>query len=119
MARARGCSVKRVAFSKFEDTAEAVVAAADLLESKMCKQLKKFLTKNVVKKELTDELAVSDAKLGGVIKEKLGIPCVFNSSVMELMRGLRSQVCTPAGEGEARGGRLMCAMGRSTRCLAE
>lgn len=33
-----------------------------------------------------------DSKLGNVIKEKLGIPCIFSSGVMELARGIRNQL---------------------------
>lgn len=44
-----------------------------MVESKLDKPLKKFLTKNIVKKELQDELAVADKTLGGVIKSKLSI----------------------------------------------
>jgi nucleolar protein 58 len=84
--------VKLKAFSKFEDTNEAVKAVESMIESKLSRPLKKFLQKQIVKKELQDELAVADAKLGGVIKEKLGIPCVFSSGVMELMRGIRSNI---------------------------
>jgi len=43
-----------------------------LCESKVGKQLKKFLKKNVVDAGLTEELAVIDKSLGGAIKEKLG-----------------------------------------------
>lgn len=35
--------------------------------------LKKFLKKNVV----DEELAVIDKKLGGIVQEKLGIPCIY------------------------------------------
>ena len=35
---------------------------------------------------------VADAKLGGIIKEKLGIACILNSGAMELMRGVRLQL---------------------------
>ena len=35
--------------------------------------LKKFLKKNVV----GEELAVLDKKLGGIVQEKLGIPCIY------------------------------------------
>ena len=49
--------------------------------------LKKFLKKSIVKKELSDQLGVIDAKLGNLIKTKLDIECmfilhVFNTSVM-------------------------------------
>jgi len=86
------CSVKLKAFYKFEDTVEALAATSALVESKMGKTLKSFLKSNIVKKELTDELGVADSKLGGIIKDKLGIACVANTQVNELMRGIRSQM---------------------------
>ena len=50
--------------------------------------LKKF-----IKKHAADEpLAVLDAKLGGLIKEKLGVACVSNAGVAELARGVRAQL---------------------------
>lgn len=45
-----------------------------MIESKVGKQLKKFLKKNVLDVGLTEELAVIDKNLGSAIKEKLGIP---------------------------------------------
>lgn len=33
-----------------------------------------------------------DAKLGNIIKEKLGINCLYNNGVMELCRGVRLQL---------------------------
>jgi hypothetical protein len=39
-----------------------------------------------------ETLAVQDAKLGNLIKEKLGIPCIYSSGVMELSRGIRHQM---------------------------
>mmetsp|Transcript_9186 Transcript_9186/g.15751 ORF Transcript_9186/g.15751 Transcript_9186/m.15751 type:complete len:546 (+) Transcript_9186:397-2034(+) len=83
--------VKLKAFSAFENTVDAVGAATGLIEGKMSKGLKKFLNKTIVKKELTDKLAVADSKLGGVIKDKLSIQCANDSKVMELMRGIRLQ----------------------------
>ena len=50
------------------------MAASALIEGKLTKNLRVFLKKQIVKKELSDELAVSDAKLGGLIKDKLDIP---------------------------------------------
>lgn len=58
----------------------------------MSSSLKKFLKKNIVKAELTDELAVADSKLGGIIKDKLDIACVADSKINELMRGIRFQL---------------------------
>ena len=56
--------MKLKAFSKFENTTEALAAATALVDSKLSKGLKKFLKKNAGE----DELAVLDAKLGGIIK---------------------------------------------------
>lgn len=84
--------VKLKAFYRFTDTTEALAAASSLIESKLNKDLRRFLRKNIVSKGLTDELAVSDAKLGGLIKDKLGITCVADSRVHELMRGIRHQM---------------------------
>lgn len=71
------------AFSKFDNTAEALAAAASMVDSKIGKDLKKFLKKHCE----GETLALADAKLGGLIKEKMGIACVYSSGVMELMRG--------------------------------
>ena len=82
--------VKLKAFSKFLDTAEALQSATALVEGRVSSSMKKFLKKHL--KEGSDQLAVSDSKLGNAIKEKLGIPCVWDDGVMQLMRGLRSQL---------------------------
>lgn len=81
-------AAKLKAFSKFENTTEALQAAASLVDSKLSKGLKKFLKKHAE----GETLAVVDAKLGNVIKEKLGIPCIYSSGVLELSRGLRNQL---------------------------
>ncbi|XP_054479884.1 LOW QUALITY PROTEIN: nucleolar protein 58 [Anoplopoma fimbria] len=83
--------VKLKHFEKFQDTTEALAAATALTEGKIGKSLKKAL-KKVVAKEAHEQLAISDAKLGGVIKEKLDLSCVHNSAVAELMRCIRSQM---------------------------
>eukprot|EP00808_Paulinella_micropora_P010553 g46100.t1 len=87
--------VKLKAFSKFEDTSKALAAAAAICDGTLDKGLKKFLKKTVVDKgDLKAELAVCDVKLGGAIKEKLGIQCVSTNAVQELMRGIRMQIDT-------------------------
>uniref|UniRef100_A0A7N0RFP6 Nucleolar protein 58 n=1 Tax=Kalanchoe fedtschenkoi TaxID=63787 RepID=A0A7N0RFP6_KALFE len=80
--------VKLKAFSKFENTQAALSAATLLIDSKPSKDLRKFLRSHCD----NETLAVADSKLGNVIKEKLQIDCVHNQSVMELIRGLRSQM---------------------------
>ncbi|XP_073273236.1 probable nucleolar protein 5-1 [Primulina huaijiensis] len=80
--------VKLKAFSKFENTSEALSAATLLIDSKPSKGLRNFLRSHCE----GDILAVADSKLGNTIKEKLRIECVHNNAVMELMRGVRSQL---------------------------
>ncbi|KAK9919644.1 hypothetical protein M0R45_028230 [Rubus argutus] len=80
--------VKLKAFSKFENTAEALEAATLLIESKPSKGLRKLLKEHCK----GETLAVADSKLGNIIKEKLKIDCVHDNAVMELMRGVRSQL---------------------------
>jgi len=87
-----GKVVKLKAFSPFGNTTEAVVAATSIIEGTMDKSLKKFLTKNIVSKEISDELAVADIKLGSLITKKLDIKCVHNDSILELVRGVRNQM---------------------------
>ncbi|VDL68304.1 unnamed protein product, partial [Nippostrongylus brasiliensis] len=82
-------SLELVAFKKFKSTAEAVDSACALHEGKMNKTLKKFLKGKVAESE---QLAVGDAKLGNLIKEKLDVPCVHSPAVAELMRSIRSHI---------------------------
>jgi len=79
--------VKFKKFAKFADTTEALASAAALVDSKLSKSLKKLLKKELAEGET---LALADAKLGNVIKDKLGIACVYSSGVMELLRGVRA-----------------------------
>ncbi|XP_001641027.2 nucleolar protein 58 [Nematostella vectensis] len=83
--------VKLKHFHKFDDTTEALAAATAAIEGKMSKGLKKLL-KKVVAKDAHEQLAVSDAKLGNIIKEKLSVNCVASTAVHELMRGIRNQM---------------------------
>ncbi|XP_053170359.1 nucleolar protein 58 [Scomber japonicus] len=83
--------VKLKHFEKFQDTTEALAAATALVEGKIGKSLKKAL-KKVVAKEAHEQLAISDAKLGGIIKEKMDVSCVHSPAVAELMRCIRSQM---------------------------
>lgn len=83
--------VKLKQFHKFADTTEALAAATALVEGKMSKGLKKLL-KNVVSSDVQEEMAVADAKLGGLIREKFGVTCTASREVQELMRGIRNQM---------------------------
>lgn len=84
--------VKLQDFCPFEDTTQALAGATSIVDGKLDKTLKKFLKKSMVAKELKDKLVVSDHRLGGIIKEKMGIKCVYESAMQELFRGIRSQI---------------------------
>ena len=53
----------------------------------MSKPLKKLLKKV----DVQETLALSDAKLGNIIKDKLDVQCVASTAVNELIRCIRSQ----------------------------
>ncbi|KAA0713410.1 Nucleolar protein 58 [Triplophysa tibetana] len=63
--------VKLKHFEKFQDTTEALAAITAMVEGKLGKSLKKIL-KKVVAKEAHEQLAITDTKLGGVIKVQTG-----------------------------------------------
>merc|ERR1712054_398861 len=54
--------VKLKKFSKFSDQEDALAAATAMVEGKLDKSLKKFLKKNIVDKEIQEDLIVSVAK---------------------------------------------------------
>ncbi|EWM24974.1 nucleolar protein expressed [Nannochloropsis gaditana] len=84
--------VKLKAFRPFDGTAEAVAAASDIIESNLGKELKKFLKKSIKDKEMSEQLAVADHKLGGLIKDKLGLNIATGEIASELFRGVRTQL---------------------------
>ncbi|CCI10534.1 unnamed protein product [Albugo candida] len=83
--------IKLKGFHAFKDTTQAVAAVADVVDGKIGKGLRKFLKKNI-SDGMKEKLAVSDKALGSIIKEKLGIPCVYDACVFELMRGIRTHM---------------------------
>ena len=62
------------------------------MDSKIGKKLKKALKKSIIKKEISDDLAVADPKLGAKIKEKFDINCVSTNAVQELMSLIRFKI---------------------------
>ena len=87
-------SVKLRAFSKFEDTTAALSAATAICDGKLDKGLRHFLAESIGSKTEKVTLGVSDSKLGGLIKDKLAIKCVFDNGVQEVVRGIRQHVNT-------------------------
>ena len=61
-----------------------------LVNNKLSKSLKKTHRNCCIKAH--EQLAVTDAKLGCAIKDKLQLSCVSNTAVQELMRCIRSQL---------------------------
>lgn len=90
-------TIKLKAFSKFENTTDALSAVTAIVEGKVSKNLKKFLDDEITDKKLNEALAVGDAKLGSSIAKKLGIKVVSDASINELMRGIRSQLSALVG----------------------
>lgn len=82
-------NAKLVAFDKFKSTKIALEENSKLIESKMGKKLKKFLTKNIVEQGITEQLSVIDKGLGRAIQEKLGLNVAASTQMTEIQRGLR------------------------------
>lgn len=66
------------------------------MEGKINKQRKKVLKKVV--KEAHEPLAVADTELGGVIKEKLTLSCIYSPVVNEFMRRITMDGLIPGVE---------------------
>ena len=84
--------MKLKAFSKFEDTTAALSAATAICDGKLDRGLRTFLTSALGSKVDKQTLGVTDSKLGGLIKDKLNIQCVFDNSVHEVVRGIRQHM---------------------------
>jgi len=65
-----------------------------MIDSNLGKELKKFLKKSIKDKEMSEQLAVADHKLGGLIKDKLGLNIATGEMASELFRGVRTQLDT-------------------------
>lgn len=84
--------VKLKAFKKFTDTKDAMKSVEKLLQGKVSKTLQKFLEKNIISKEIQEELMVADKKLAKTIQEKMGINCQTGERANELFRCIRFQM---------------------------
>jgi nucleolar protein 58 len=92
--------VKLHAFKKFKDTSEAVKSLADFLEGNLPKDLKSFLKKNIISKEIQESLLCKiisnflgyDKKVAKAIKTALDIETSHGAEMLEVFRGIRSQM---------------------------
>jgi len=90
-----GNLIKVTAFQPFKSAAEALGEINAVSEGLATEELQNFLQMNLPKtkkgkeKKAKFQLGVADSKLGSVIQESCGIPCVCNEYVGELLRGVR------------------------------
>lgn len=63
-----------------------------MMKGKIPKSLSKFLSKNVVEKEVQETIAIADKKLGKAITEELNLECKQNEKIDELMRVIRFNI---------------------------
>ena len=87
-----GDKQKLKAFLRFKSTADALETTTQIVNGELSKPVKKFLKKNFVEKEIADNLAVLDAKLGHAIKDHLDIPCVHGEETLSMFRALRANI---------------------------
>lgn len=85
---------KLKAMLQFKSTADALESTTQLVNGELSKPIRKFLKRNFIEKEISDQLAVADARLAKEIKDALGIPCVFGDSTLATFRSLRESLST-------------------------
>ena len=62
------------------------------MKGKIPKSLSKFISKNVIDKEVQQTIAVADKRLGKALTEQLGLECKQNDNIDELMRIIRFNI---------------------------
>nr|CCC92781.1 putative nucleolar RNA binding protein [Trypanosoma congolense IL3000] len=83
---------KLKALLSFKSTADALATTTQIVNGELAKPVRKFLKKNFVEKQITEELAVADAKLAKAIKDALSIQCVHGDDTLATFRALRSSL---------------------------
>ena len=51
------------------------------MKGKIPKSLSKFLSKNIIEKEIQETIAIADKKLGKALTEDLGLECKQNEKI--------------------------------------
>ena len=88
----KSLSVKLVAFKAFSETKSAVDSLSGLFGGELPKDLKKFLKKNIISKEVEENLMCYDSKVAKLIKNELGIDCVSKECYLPVFRGIRQHL---------------------------
>ena len=81
-----------LSFRKFKDSAQAVASLTDIQEGNLPDDLRKFLKKNIISKEITETLLCYESKIANAIKTTLGIETDSSSQYLEVFRGIKSQL---------------------------
>ncbi|KAI9096083.1 nucleolar protein 56-like protein [Phlyctochytrium arcticum] len=83
--------IKLKSFQPFKNAAHALENIMDVSEGICNPSLKAFLEMNMPKssKKSKAQLGVSEPNLGGSIKAELGLDCIYDDLVRELIRGVR------------------------------
>lgn len=85
-------SVELLSFRKFKDSAQAVASLTDIQEGNLPDDLRKFLKKNIISKEISETLLCYESKIANAIKTTLGIETDSSSQYLEVFRGIKSQL---------------------------
>lgn len=83
---------KMKALLHFKSTADALETTTQLVNGELSKPVRKFLKKNMVEKDITEELTVADAKLAKAIKEALAISCTVGDETLPIFRALKENL---------------------------
>ncbi|CAD2221970.1 nucleolar protein 58 [Angomonas deanei] len=83
---------KLKALLHFKSTTDALETTTQLINGELSKPMRKFLKKNYLEEEVSEELAVEDAKLAKAIKDTLSIPVVFGSTTRPTFRSLKENM---------------------------
>ncbi|KAI9291764.1 Nop-domain-containing protein [Neoconidiobolus thromboides FSU 785] len=84
-----GKSVQLKSFNPFKTAVEALENANDVSEGICNETLKEFLLLNLPKKLKGVTLGVGEKNLAGSVKATVGVECVSNEMVAEIVRGVR------------------------------
>jgi len=85
-------NIQLEAFKKFKDTEHAVNSLTKLNKGELPSDLKKFLEKNIVSKNIQKTLLCYGKKIAKCIKNGLGIETNAQSKYLEVFRGIRNQL---------------------------
>jgi len=83
-------TVKLISFSPFKSGINALDNINSVSEGVVHDDLKLFLSTNLPQnKDVEVNLGISDTRISGTISEEVGVKCVCNEAVNEVIRGLR------------------------------